>query len=88
MGDVRPGAGADSAEGGAPTHLEIRVQSQDGDFVVYKVKPTTRLQQVNFFRIGVCMPTLEGQMSSFDAIHLEVGRSMLCNHLARYQVET
>lgn len=45
MGDVKPEAGA---EGGAATHLQIKIKSQDGDSVEFKVKPTTKLQKVRY----------------------------------------
>lgn len=50
MGDVKPEAGA---EGGAATHLQIKIKSQDGDSVEFKVKPTTKLQKVRQPRIFV-----------------------------------
>jgi hypothetical protein len=47
MTDVKAEQG-ESAAAEAPTHLQIKIKSQDGDSVEFKVKPTTKLEKVRY----------------------------------------
>jgi hypothetical protein len=44
MGDVKPDVNTVAAD--APQHLHIKIKSQEGDQIEFKVKPTTKFEKV------------------------------------------
>eukprot|EP00892_Ulva_mutabilis_P005342 jgi/Ulvmu1/317/UM001_0321.1 len=73
MGDVKPEGGA---EGGAATHLQIKIKSQDGDSVEFKVKPTTKLQKIFTVYCEKKGYAMEQVRFMFDGDHLQPGMTV------------
>lgn len=46
MGDVKPDIKAPPA-GEQPQHLQIKIRSQEGEQIEFKVKPTTKFEKVS-----------------------------------------
>jgi hypothetical protein len=45
MADEKPDV---NAMADTPSHLQIKIKSQDGDHIEFKVKPTTKFEKVRY----------------------------------------
>eukprot|EP01025_Chloroclados_australasicus_P026567 TRINITY_DN263_c0_g1_i2.p4 TRINITY_DN263_c0_g1~~TRINITY_DN263_c0_g1_i2.p4 ORF type:complete len:116 (-),score=7.59 TRINITY_DN263_c0_g1_i2:283-630(-) len=88
MAEVKP-EGQTGETGGAPANLQIKIKSQDGDTIEFKVKSTTKLEKVfNFycqrkgFEMGQVRFLFDGELvqatSTVGEVGLEDGDTMDC----------